>query len=125
MAAEPPDNSALVRALAAVLEAPSGELEVHLKPLLHTLLGSTLLSGDGRHPTTVETDDEEEYLALFTDPVELHFFEPGTTWRLLAASKAIEQVARGDFDGLVINPGPRQLELSREDIQDFFEIDAP
>ena len=79
MAAEPPDNSALVRALAAVLEAPSGELEVHLKPLLNTLLGSTLLSGDGRHPTTVETDDEEEYLALFTDPVELHFFEIDAT----------------------------------------------
>lgn len=107
-----------------VLDAPSFELDQRLRPFLEALVESKLISGDDPFPSVLETEDEEDYLAVFTDVIELHFFEPGSPWRAISGEDAVRLVAQGDYDGLVVNPGQRQLELSREDIQDFFEIDA-
>lgn len=106
-----------------VLDAPSYELDLRLRPFLEALVEANLISGDDPFPTAVETEDEEEYLAVFTDLIELHFFEPRCPWRPISGEEALRRVARGEFDGLVVNPGQRQLELSRDDVQDFFEFD--
>lgn len=118
-----PTNPRLVKAIVEVLDAPSFELDARLRPFLEALVEAKLMSGDDPFPSVVETDDEEEYLAVFTDLIELHFFEPGSPWRAISGEEALRRVARGDFDGLVVNPGQRQLELSRDDVQDFFEFD--
>jgi hypothetical protein len=119
MSTEAPSNPRLAAAIESLLDAPSEELEPKLRGLLEQLAASTLIGGD---ELEVETD-EGLFLALFTDLVELHFFEPGGRWSRVEAAEALRRVARGDYDGLVVNPGRRQLELSREDVLDFFELD--
>jgi hypothetical protein len=116
---EAPDNRPLVAALQALFEAP----EMNLRPALEALAASTLILGeDDEGPFTVEVE-EGELLALFTDPMELHIFEPGAKWRTMTGEEAIRRVARDEIDGLVVNPAGRAFELSREDVLDFFEID--
>ncbi len=113
---EAPDNRDLLQAINDLAEASQDDVDRLLKPVLQRLVGATLITE--RDLSTVD-----DFLALFTDPIDLHFFEPGAAWITISAAAAIKLVARGDYDGLVVNPGRRQLELSREDVIDFFEID--
>ena len=120
---EAPSNPRLVEAMRNVRDASLDGLEARLRALLHELVLSTLVAADDGELSSVETEDENLYLALFTDLVELHFFGPGSRWVAITADDAIKRVASGEYDGLVVNPGSRQLELSREDILEFFDID--
>ena len=122
----PPDNSRLTRLLAELLDAPQDDAAALMKSALQTLVSSRLITGDRSEEPSFEEDEEEGgvLLALFTDLVELHFFDPGAPWALVAGEEAIRAVARGDWDGLVINPRGRRFTLSREDVLELFEIDA-
>jgi len=114
--ADAPDNRDLLQAINDLAAASQDDVDRLLKPVLHRLVSATLITE--RDLSTVD-----EYIALFTDPIDLHFFEPGAAWKTITAAEAIKLIARGEYDGLVVNPGRRQLELSREDVIDFFEID--
>ena len=118
-----PSNPRLVEAMRGVRDASLDGLEGCLRALLAELVLSTLIAGDDGELSSVQTEDEQVYLALFTDSVELHFFGPGSRWVAIAADEAIRRVADGEYDGLVVNPGSRQFELSREDVLEFFDID--
>lgn len=123
---EAPTNPRLVRAIAAMLDAPDEAMDLMMRPLLGELVEATLVaatsSGPARAPRTVRRRGQP-HLALFTDAVELHLFASGEPWIALRADEAIKRVARGDYGGLVVNPGPRELVMSRDDVRDFFDID--
>ena len=119
---EPPDNHSLTQAMRALADAPEWETEQFLRPVLTAFVDATLIAGDDEGPMMTETDDGE-YLALFTDLIELHMFEPGARWITIPAEDAIRSVAEGEFDGIIVNPGGASFELSREDVKDFFDID--
>ena len=102
---EAPSNPALAKAIEEVRAAAGEEWERKLKALLEQLVAATMIAGeDDGEPVTVEIE-EGEWLALFTDLVELHFFEPGRSWQAFAVEDAIRLVAGGDYGGFVINPG--------------------
>ncbi len=117
---EAPANPGLVRAIAAMLDASDAAMDLMMRPLLGELVEATLVGA--RDPLRVKRRGQS-YLALFTDVVELHLFESEEPWVAIPAAEAIKQVARGDHGGLVINPGRRELVLSRDDVRDFFDID--
>jgi hypothetical protein len=117
---EAPDNRDLIAALQAVFEAP----EQNFRKVLETLIESTLIVGEDEEGfLTVETD-EGELLALFTDVIELTLFEAGARWTTMSGEEVIRRVAADEIDGLVVNPAGKAFELSREDVLDFYEIDA-
>lgn len=119
----PPDNGPLTRAINALFEAPATDAGRYFRPVLEALVAGTLIGGAGDDPLTAEGDEGEELLALFTDLIELHMFEPGAAWAPIPGERAIRSVAEGDFDGLVVNPRGRSFELSREDVSELFEVD--
>ncbi len=121
---EPPDNANLIRAMRAFFDAPESETERYLRPVLEALLEARLIAGDDEGPITLESDSGELFLPLFTDLIELHMFEPGSRWIAMPTVDAIRSVAEGEFDGLIVNPAGQELELTREDVLDFFDIDA-
>jgi hypothetical protein len=118
---EPPENADLVRSIER-LQAEPHRLEENLRPLLGELLVSTLIAGRDGDLLTVDVDGDD-YLALFTDLIELHMFEPGSPWEAIATEEALRQVAGGDYEGVVVNPRGRSFELSRDDVLDFFDFD--
>lgn len=118
---ESPSNPRLVRALAAMLDAPEAMMDGLMRPFLNELVEAWLVTG--REPLIVRRG-ADRYLALFTDVVELQLYEREEPWTVLRADEAIKQVARGDYGGLIVNPGPRQFQLSRADVADFFDIDG-
>jgi hypothetical protein len=120
---EPPDNQPLLFALRALFDAPEYARDLSVRPVLEAFVQSTLLSGEDEEGAFTVDLDDGVYLALFTDPMELHMFEPGSRWTAMPAEDAIRSVARGDFEGLIINPAGQSFELSREDVEDFFELD--
>lgn len=120
---DPPDNAALTALLSALHEAPEHETEHHLRPLLEALLASTLITGEDEEGLFIVDLDEGDFLALFTDPIELHMFEPNSRRISIRGEDAIKRIAEDEFDGLIVNPAGRSFELSREDVLDFFEID--
>lgn len=123
MANDAPINPQLVQAIAAVLDASTTELDVKLRAVLKELLLSSLITTSDPFPATVETEDDDSYLALFTDLIELHFFEPGARWQKMSPEEAIRRVANDEHDGLVVFGGGRRLELSADDVRDMFDID--
>ena len=120
---EPPDNQLLARAMRELADAPEYDAERFLRPVLEAFVQATLIVGDDDGPITVEGDDGGTYLALFTDLVELSLFEPNLAWTTIQAEDAIRCVADGEVDGMMVNPAGSQLELSKEDVLDFFDID--
>ena len=108
---EPPDTTAFVRALNEYFDAP----EERFRSLLDAFVGSTLI--------TLDDEDEDSTLLLFTDLVELHMFAPDARWVAMPSEEAIRAVASGDFDAIVVNPGGRSFELTHEDVADLFDID--
>src|SRR6516162_3155778 len=98
--ADAPSNPALSAALMGVLGASGDELRSQLLALLDALIASKLIAADDDGYVTVEGEEGASMLALFTDLIELHFFEPGSAWVLISGEDAIRRVAQGDFDGL-------------------------
>jgi hypothetical protein len=120
VATEAPSNPGLADAARAALEG-GPEDEARLRAFLSAFAEATLIAADDNGWVSADVDGED-YLALFTDLIELYFFEPGLRWTAVRASDAIAKVIAGDYDGLVLDAGPRQIELSREDVLDFFEL---
>jgi hypothetical protein len=119
-----PTNPDLVRAIQELFDAPTATMEAEFRAVLKELLRSTLIvAEEGGDPVSIENDDGEVMLALFTDLVELHMFDPGSPWSTIKAEAAIRLVADDEFDGIIINPRGRSFELAREDIVEIFEID--
>jgi hypothetical protein len=115
------ENRALVDGIARLAEAGPDEIAVRFRAVLDALIETSLLTTAG---AVVETMDGEEFLALFTDPVELFGFDESGAQELITGEEAIRRVADGDYDGLVINPNGAAFELTREDILEIFEIDS-
>jgi type III secretion system (T3SS) SseB-like protein len=114
-----PDRS-LAAAIELLAEAGPDEISVRFRAVLDQLIKAKLLIGED---SIVETEDGEELLALFTDPVELFAFDTSGAQETITGEEAIRRVADEDYDGLVINPKGRSFELAREDILEIFEID--
>ena len=108
------DNQHLTDAIAVLQGASVDRLEVALRALLQAIVDSTLIR---------PKDNDDKVLLLFASKLDLHFFEPGCPSTEVRGADAIRSVAEGKFDGLVLNPGTREFELSREDVLDYFEVD--
>ncbi len=118
------DNQALLDALARLRDAAADGMEAAMRRLLEQILTSTFITGEEDGASlVVEDDDGQPCLALFATTLDLHFFSPGAPAVELAGAQAVRQVASGSYAGVVINPGTKQFELSREDVLDYFEID--
>ena len=116
-------NERLLRAIQVVVDAPLDDLSGDFRALLDELVKSTLIAARDPDTSVVETGEDEVFLALFTDVMELFAFESESAWVTMTAEDALRSVARGDYDGLVINPAGKAFELSRNDIEDMFEIE--
>lgn len=120
------DNQPLIEALARLAQATSDGLEAPMRAVLEAILASELITGDDDgEPSIVDGDSGQAVLALFTTKLDLHFFAAGSASRAILGADAVRQVSAGEFDGLVINPGASQFELSREDVRDYFDVDEP
>lgn len=94
-----------------------------LRALLLALAESELLVVDDGELAYEETEDDRIYLALFTDPIEAHTYQAEGAVKPMKAEQAIEQVLKGDYGGLVINPAGQRFSLSAEDVADFYEVE--
>ncbi len=121
--ASPPDNQVLAQAMRELAEAPEYDAERFMRPVLEAFVQATLIVADDDALMTVEGEDGGTYLALFTDLIELSLFEANVAWATISAEDAIRSVADGEVDGMIVNPAGTQLELSKEDVLDFFDID--
>jgi hypothetical protein len=115
---EPPDNRPLLDALDGLFASPD-----RMRPVLEAFVASTLIvAEDEDGPLTVDAE-QGEYVALFTDLLELNLFEAGSRWTTMTGEEIVRRIARDEIDGFVVNPAGTSFELSREDVLDFFEID--
>lgn len=115
---ETPNNAELRRALDALKLASDDELPARFTAALKTFAASTLITCE----ETFEGEDGGDYLALFTDIIELFAFENGARFETITAIDAIKAVNAGDYDGLVINCQGNALELDAEDVREIFEL---
>jgi len=120
---DPPDNGPLSSAMRALADAPEYETEQHLRPVLEALVASTLITGEDEEGLFTAEIEGELFLALFTDAIELHMFEPNSRWIAIRGEEVIRKIAEDEFDGLIVNPAGQSFELSREDVIDFYDID--
>jgi hypothetical protein len=117
---EAPD---LARAIADLMHAGAGDPSL-FRSVLDQLVKSTLIAAkSGGELMFVDVDEEGELLALFTSPIELFTFDSGAVQTTITGEEAIRLIASGEYDGLVIDPRGNAFELSRDDIEDMFEID--
>ena len=118
------DNQALSDAMSQLQGALGDGLEAAMRAVLRALLESVLIAGeeDGE-PAVVEDEEDRVFLALFTSSLDLQLFFAGSPSIEIAGEEAVRRIAAGSYDGLVINPGSQQFELSREDVLDCFEVD--
>jgi hypothetical protein len=114
-----PNNAELRRALDALKLASEDEMPARFIAALNTFAESTLLTCE----ETYESEEGGDYLALFTDIIELFSFENGARHETITAKDAIKAVNAGEYDGLVINCAGNALELEAEDVREIFEIE--
>lgn len=120
------DNQTLIDALGELSGASSEQLGACMRAVLEAMVDSWLITGNDEGDLSVVRGQHgrgHSCLALFTTKLDLHFFDPGCPSIDMRGADAVRRVSAGDFDGLVINPGAQQFELSREDVLDYFEVD--